>query len=292
MRTLTTTLFLTALSVSSFAQLDSPSAMFWNNPTVYNPAATGLNYQHQATVNYRTQFNRNTGNPQTLNAAYNARVKALHGGIGINYTMDYLDFSQKNKVNLNYAYHLDIGENYTFSAGASAGIINIAERPGKLGLPLLPQYLTVFTSNLGVMLKNRSFTVGLSTTQLNGPDMGVVLNPSRRNYHASADYRLRVNRKFDLIPQLLYTTDFDFHCLNVNLLANYDKFWAGAGYRTQGTFAFMAGYDIVRKFRIGYACELSKSKLNNGVTGLTHEFSLNYLVHKKPKFKTIVTPAF
>lgn len=290
MKLLITTLFLSVMSLS-FSQLDPPSSMFWNNYTSFNPAAAGLHYRQQATINYRDEFGKTSASQRTLSAGYNTRVKALGGGIGLNYLLDASSASKQNKVNLSYSYHFALGSDYTLAVGASAGVINMNTRYD-LSPTIQAGSETAFTGNLGVMLKSKNLTAGISSTQLNGPAFSSSYGAPRRNYHVNADYLFAITRKFSLKPQALYTTDFSYTSLDLNLTAYINKLFAGVTWRTNQAVGFMAGYEFKQKFRMGYCYEINSSKLNNGVSVAVHEFMLSYVIKDKPAFKISGTPSF
>ncbi len=292
---ITSTLFLASLSVS-FAQLDPPSTMFWNNYTAFNPAAAGLHYKHQATASYRSNFEASSVSQQTFAANYNAKVKILGGGLGINYSLIDYNAGKQNRVSLNYSYHIKLGDNYTLGAGASAGVVNVDTRiyVGSLGAEptLITSNKTAFIANLGVMLKSEKLTVGVSSTLLNNPDFDAAFNAPRRNFHVNADYIFAITRKVSLKPQALFTTDMDFSSLDLNMLAYIGKFYTGVTYRFRDAIGVMAGYEYKNMFRIGYSYEATRSKLNNGIYPATHEFMLGFVIKEKPVYRWTGTPSF
>ncbi len=107
------------------AQQDELHTQFWNTYANINPAVSGVFYKHQATALYRNQWDRVNGAPNTITGNYNTRVDALHGGLGVTYKYETIGSLKEHSANLNYSFHLKLGENALLAAGVSAGIVNM-----------------------------------------------------------------------------------------------------------------------------------------------------------------------
>lgn len=196
MKALTTILFISLLS-GYHAQQETFSSMFWNNYTLFNPAATGLFYKHQANVMYRDQWDKVNGAPRTFTANYNTKLDFLHGGIGANYVHDKIGFTNTDRINLNYSYHLQLGKEGVLAAGISAGLIHSATDPS---LPYSSQKGNAFTMNFGLVYKTERLNIGLSSTNLNEPTIKKLYYSFARHYYLNADYLFELTPHFDLKP--------------------------------------------------------------------------------------------
>ena len=93
-------------------------------------------------------------------------------------------------------------------------------------------------------------------------------------------YKINLGKKknLEIRPQFIYRTDFSFSSFDLNLLATYkDKYWAGFTYRNRDSFAFMMGWDIKKKFRVGYSVDIFPASLTNGSIR-SHEFNLGFFL--------------
>ena len=70
----------------------------------------------------------------------------------------------------------------------------------------------------------------------------------------------------------------------------------GGGIGLRDNFMLQAGWDIDDRFRVAYAYDTSVSKLNNGISGGSHEFTLGYVVKYRSRNKLVHpimgTPSF
>lgn len=279
-----TTILVSLLVSGSFAQQDALTTMFWNNYTVFNPAATGLFYRHHASALYRNQWDGVNGAPNTIFANYDAKVNVLHGGLGMNYIYDHIGFFDGHRANLNYSFIYEFNENSSISAGISAGIMNLKNNAtwGSINPndPSVPGNGsdTKFIMNAGLMYRFRELTIGLSSTQLNEPDFKKIYYTSQRHYYLSAAYDLIIGNNFTVRPQVLLRTNQVVFSADINVLAYYkQQYWAGLSFRTSDAVAFMLGWDIREKFRVGYGYDLIINQLSSVSRG-SHEVVLAFLL--------------
>lgn len=274
---------LIAISLHSFAQQTPLTTIFWNSYASLNPAITGLNNKHEATANFRDQWDNVTGAPRTLIASYGAKLDQIRGGIGVNYTYDKIGFNTQNQATLNYSYHLKINESNTLAFGVGLAYSHLAINPiwiSPLPDPSLPTKSTgnSFSINLGAVYKANKFTLGLSSTEVNEGRYTDLNFQMKRHFYFFGDYTFDISTKFALKPQVIFRTNLNKSSADFNLLATYNKrAWLGGSLRTDNSFAIMAGYDFFEKYRIGYAFEVTPSLLNNG-NSKTHEIVLGFFI--------------
>ncbi len=282
-----TLIFLLALSISSavIAQQDPLLTNYWNNLSFFNPAATGLYYKHQAAVNYRNQWDKVNGSPNTLIAGYNTKIDKIHGGIGFNYQYETIGFNQVNRLDVNYGYHFNLGNDRVISVGISAGLQRFGVDPNWIPPvtvqdPSLPQSSTQysFLSNIGLVYKGNSLSVGLSSTQFLSSERKSNFYTSSRHYNLFAAYDIKVGNKFVLKPQFIVRTDLVRFSADFNLLARYNnRYWVGVIYRAADAVGFTAGWDIKERYRVGYSYDRTINQLSSISKG-THEIVLGFLL--------------
>lgn len=268
---------LTLFQSTSFAQQDPQLTQFWNVSSSFNPANTGLFYKHQAGINYRNQWDGVNGAPNSLLAVYNAKLDKYKSGIGFNGLYETIGSMTQSRVDLNYSYHLDFGNERLLSFGAAASISQIAYKEGYFGNTASGKG-TAFGANFGITYKTKRLTLGLSSTNLNEARISEAYFAYARHYYLSASYDFDLSSDFSLKPQVLLVTDGIFFSTDINLLATYKKqYWLGITNRNFDSFCFTAGIDFKEKYRIGYSYDLPISKLASISKG-SHEIALGFLL--------------
>jgi type IX secretion system PorP/SprF family membrane protein len=211
------------------------------------------------------------------------RLKDKHG-VGINYTNDRYSIWYTNKVSANYNYQMELGENSKLSVGAAASLNDFRTDYGKMtfSVPMEPEYrVTDINANLGVAYTWKKLLVHGSATNI----FNSVLNSDDvasnffdlRTFHIGAAYDFSLGERFSLKPQLLsqFTDGFIGLYLNTQF-AFKDKYWIGATVGARDNYAFIAGWNVKEKFRVAYSYDRTISKLNNGFSAGSHEFSLGF----------------
>ncbi len=263
--------------------------MFWNNYSVINPAVSGLYYKHHANVSYRNQWDKVNGAPNTITAGYNIKLDALHGGLGANYQYETIGLIEQGKANLNYSYHIKLGETGILAVGIAAGFVHAKSSgnwipPTSTPDPTLPVSgnKNAFFLNAGIVYKARKFSIGLSSTQINEPRVkGIYYYSLQRHYYLFADYIFPIGNDYYVKPQVIVRTDEVKMSADFNVLGYFkNQYWIGLSYRTSDAVAFMGGWDIKEKFRIGYSYDLTINKLSSISRG-THEIVLGFMLKDK-----------
>jgi type IX secretion system PorP/SprF family membrane protein len=281
----TCVLFYFTLVNSTNAQQEPLITQFWNAQNYFNPATVGLKFKHEAVFIARNQWAKLNNNPLSQLASYAVRLKKIHGGIGVNYLHETGGFSKTNKLKFNYAYHLKLKNEGIISFGLSAGVKIYSYKPEWVQpvLPSDPALAVAFTdrkltTDLGLVYSKKRTTFGISATQLNTPKFSgksSLTFQDVRHYYAFANHTFGKEDKLQFTPQVLYRTDLNFNSLDVNLLISYkSSYYIGITYRNRDAIAGIVGYDIRQKYRISFSYDVTRSKLNNGVSGGSYEFVL------------------
>jgi len=240
-----------------YAQQEPQFTMFWNNYSLFNPAATGLFNKHYASICGRDQWVGFDGNPITVSAVYDFKWTKINSGIGMNYTYYHLGFETNNKVNLNYSYQLDLKKGRVLSSGISFGVERlyydfskfITTTPNDPLLPTKPAYL--LNINFGLMFKSPHLLIGISSTQLNESESKRLGYKNARHYFGNCSYNINIGESFTIKPCVLMKTDQVSTQFDYNLITLYKKrYWLGMTYRKSDAIAFMGGVDIKGKYRI------------------------------------------
>lgn len=278
--------------------------MYWNQYPNLNPATTALEHEIDARVTYRNQWPSLTGNVRSLSMNYNMLVKGNHG-LGANFTSDKIAYSRSSTFQFNYNYQLKFSKQRRLSFGVSPGIQQLRLSgnwipPTTTEDPSLPEDVNdvSFNLNAGIAFKGKSIMGGFGVTHLTAQKYvsanGLTSYTSRRHYYAHARYTLRVGRKTNLYAEGILRTDAVFTSFDVNLKTRFlNQFWVGLGYRNHSTCTTFLGWDIKEKFHVAYSYDITISKLNNGISGGSHEMTASFKIpHRQPKPHGISHPNF
>jgi len=299
---------------------DPTFTQFYANPLYLNPALAGSHGCPRFTMNYRNEWPNLTGNYVTYSAAYDQYFKNISGGFGVLATHD-----QQGKGTINtsmlgliYSYHLKVSRKFAMLFGARAawyqkfldwdkltfgdmidprrGFVyqtNDIRRGGQRGF---------FDASVGAVGFSKRFFFGVAAHHLNRPNESVIIGeskmPIRLTGHVGAEIPLgrgsKYNNTTSIMPNIIYQYQQGFQELNIGTYVKYGSFNAGAWLRNRDAFILTVGINT-GTFRVGYSYDITVSRLNNGVSGGSHEISLGFYTQCKPKsptFRTISCPSF
>ena len=154
----------------------------------------------------------------------------------------------------------------------------------------------------GAVLFTKQFYVGVAGHHANQPDESMILGESKLPVRITAHMggtipigrRGRYSDGTSIKPAVIYQLQNGFQELNIGAYLNYSSLNIGVWYRNKDAFVFIVGAKT-EKFNIGYSYDLTVSKLGNGLTGGSHEISMqiNLKCKKKAKnFRKISCPSF
>jgi type IX secretion system PorP/SprF family membrane protein len=244
-----------------------------------------------------TGFTPSGENPRGRSYWQDYTAAAPHHGIGFTMINDKAGPLNRFAAYGTYAYHQGISERTSISAGISAGLQSMTLNAGKLDFgtqfPVDPVvagsgYLNRLTPdiNAGVWLYSGDYFAGLSAQQiipskLKFSDDTVRLTGGRLVPHMflTAGYRFFVSDDVTFLPSTLikYVSPLPIG-FDINAKFQYrDLLWAGGSYRHNDGFAAMVGLNMNNAFNIGYAYDITTSRLNTVSRG-THEIVIGFLL--------------
>uniref|UniRef100_UPI003A8D2C0D type IX secretion system membrane protein PorP/SprF n=1 Tax=Brumimicrobium sp. TaxID=2029867 RepID=UPI003A8D2C0D len=97
-----------------------------------------------------------------------------------------------------------------------------------------------------------------------------------------------------IMPNVIYQYQQGFMELMLGTYIKYGAFTAGAWFRSRDAFILSLGVNT-GTIKVGYSYDVTVSKLNNGVSGGSHEVSLGFDLNcktKRPSFRTVSCPSF
>ncbi|MFN5910803.1 MAG: PorP/SprF family type IX secretion system membrane protein, partial [Bacteroidota bacterium] len=271
-------------------------------------------------LNYRNEWPSLTGNYVTYSASYDQYFKNISGGFGVLATHDQQGQGTINTsmLGLVYSYHVKITRKFSMMFGARAAWYQKFLDWDKLtfGDMIDPRrgfiYATgdvprggsrgFFDASAGLVGYSKTFFFGIAAHHLNTPNESMIIGnsnlPVRITGHMGADIPLGRRSKYsngtNIMPNVIYQYQNGFQELNIGTYVKYGAFNVGAWYRNRDAFILTLGVNT-GKFKLGYSYDVTVSKLNNGVSGGSHEISLglNLTCKSRPiTFKTISCPSF
>lgn len=299
---------------------DPAFTQFYANPLYLNPAMAGSNGCPRFGVNYRNEWPQLSGNYVTYSASYDQYFKNISGGFGVLATHDQQGQGTINTsmLGLIYSYHLTLNRKWKMLFGTRAAWYQKFLDWDKLtfGDMIDPRrgfiYATgdvprggsrgFFDASAGMVIFNKNFFAGGAVHHLNRPNESMIIGeskmPMRFTGHIGAEIPLGQKSKYanstSIMPNIIYQYQNGFQELNIGTYVKYGSFNFGAWYRNRDAFILTLGINT-GKFKLGYSYDVTVSKLNNGVSGGSHEVSLGINLNCKSKpasFRTISCPSF
>jgi len=299
---------------------DPTFTQFYSNPLYLNPALAGTHGCPRFALNYRNQWPQLSGNYVTYSASYDQYFKNISGGFGVLATHDQQGQGtiSTSMLGIVYSYHLKLSREWRMLFGAQAAWYQKFLDWDKLtfGDMIDPRrgfiYATgdvprggsrgFFDASAGTVVYNKHFFAGFAAHHLNTPNESMIIGesklPMRFTGHMGAEIPLGSKSKYSnttsIMPNVIYQYQNGFQELSIGTYLKYGAFTVGAWYRNRDAFILTIGVNT-GKFKLGYSYDVTVSKLNNGVSGGSHEISLGFNLNCKtpPRiFKTISCPSF
>lgn len=299
---------------------DPTFTQFYANPLYLNPAFAGSNGCPRFALNYRNEWPQLSGNYVTYSASYDQYFKNISGGFGVLATHDQQGQGTINTsmLGLIYSYHLPLGRKWKMMFGARAAWYQKFLDWDKLtfGDMIDPRrgfiYSTgdvprggsrgFFDASTGLVIFNKHFFAGAAWHHMNRPNESMIIGESKLPWrftgHMGAEIKLGSKSKYSnstfIMPNVIYQYQNGFQELSIGTYIKYGSFNVGAWYRNRDAFILSIGINT-GKFKLGYSYDVTVSKLNNGVSGGSHEISMGINLNCKTKpvsFRTISCPSF
>lgn len=299
---------------------DPTFTQFYANPLYLNPAFAGSHGCPRFALNYRNEWPQLSGNYVTYSASYDQYFKNISGGFGVLATHDQQGQGTINTsmLGLIYSYHLPLGRKWKMMFGARASWYQKFLDWDKLtfGDMIDPRrgfiYSTgdvprggsrgFFDASTGMVIFNKHFFAGAAWHHMNRPNESMIIGESKLPWrftgHMGAEIKLGSKSKYSnttsIMPNIIYQYQNGFQELSIGTYIKYGSFNVGAWYRNRDAFILSIGINT-GKFKLGYSYDVTVSKLNNGVSGGSHEISMGINLNCKSKpvsFRTISCPSF
>jgi type IX secretion system PorP/SprF family membrane protein len=299
---------------------DPTFTQFYANPIYLNPAFAGSHGCARFSLNYRNEWPKVSGNYQTYSASYDQYFKSISGGIGVLVTHDEQGQGtiKTSMLGLAYSYHLKLSRKFSLLFGARAAWYQKSLDWDKLtfGDMIDPRKGFIFQTgdekrggnagffdaSGGILGYSKHFYIGAAVHHLNRPNESMIIGnspmPMRFTGHMGADIKIGSKSKYNngtsIMPSIIYQYQNGFQEINIGTYLKYSNLTIGAWFRNRDAFILAVGINT-GTFKVGYSYDITVSKLNNGISGGSHEVSLGFNLNCKAKpvtFRTISCPSF
>ncbi len=282
----------------AFAQQEVMVSQYMFNQLFLNPAYAGSHAYMSSSLLHRTQWMKVEGAPQTSMMAIDAPLMKGKMGAGLSIVHDQIGVSRDLDIAGHYAYHIRVTETSKLAFGLRAGVSVYSARLSDLSY--WDTNDQVFQGDIknkpvgkfgfGLYWYDAQSYVGLSVPTIYAADGNISMNATgaienyfTQHYYLHAGKVFPLNESFDLKPSTMikYTPSAPVEAdVNLNVLYR-ERIWFGMGYRTGDAIVGMIEYQINPMLRIGYAYDMTTSKLRNYTNG-SHEVMLGMDFGKDP----------
>jgi type IX secretion system PorP/SprF family membrane protein len=285
--------------VVGIAQSDFDLTQRWFNETLYNPASAGNNFSTGVFLHTQQRWVGVSGAPSTHAGTVDTYIEDLRSGIGLTFAADKFGSVSSYNTRLAYAFYIPVGEKAVLSLGLSGGILARSRRVASGGSedPEDPSWVYGNLSDyspdfdFGFEFKG-PFKLGASIRHLAAQSPTSHHLPKHSiNIWTYLSSRFNVTESLSLEPMismLLYNESsyrgeagallYFFKTERRNSYS--DRFWIGALYRTENSFAVLAGVNITPKIRLGYSFDYAVGDLSSIARGGTHELFLSFYLNR------------
>jgi len=279
-------------SASIFSQHSPLFSQYVFNPQGINPANAGFYQALDVSLIHRQQWVNFEGSPKTTDFNIHSALYNKKANLGIRILDDRFGITANTYFSGIFAYRVFLKGKHYLSFGLNAGMRQTVNDWNKVktesaGDPIFSMGTqTIMTGNFasGITFASDNYCIGVSFPNLY--DTGIKGFFNTNDLQVYADYNFVIKEKFALKPSV-FVKDVKGSKLtaDLNLLATYNKkFTLGVGYRLEDAMVFVLKVKVNDQFEIGYAYDLTMSKLKNYSSG-SHEIMLRYLFSYKVKAK-------
>ena len=292
--------------VAAHAQQEVMVSQYMFNGLFLNPAYAGSHGYLSSSLLHRAQWVQMDGAPRTSMLAMDGSLMNGKMGLGLSIVHDQIGVSRDLDMAGHYAYHIRLSEHGKLSFGLRAGLSVYSARLSEL--TYWDTNDQVFMADIrnqpvgkfgfGVYWYDRTAFVGLSVPTLYAADGRITTDVGNAiDHYFTQHYYLHtgkvwpLNEVFDIKPSMLvkYMPNAPVQAdVNCNLLYR-ERVWFGAGYRSGDAIVGMVEYQVNPQLRIGYAYDMTTSRLRNYTHGghevmLGMDFGRDLVMIKTPRY--------
>ena len=292
-------LFVSILFCGSFfhgvAQQDVQFTQYMFNGLAINPAYAGSQDALSLTAIGRKQWVGIDGAPNSYTFSAHTPINPHSIGVGLQVTNDRIGPFNETAIYGSGAYWIKAGKKARLSMGLQIGVNLLRadfdelllQNPGDQLFSTNTSTSTSPNVGAGLYYYTDRLYIGLSTPRIvrNELDLGDgdADNFQRaRHFFLSSGYVFNINPNWKFKPNVLikYVEGSPVQAdINANFLF-IERLWLGVSWRSFDSFDFLAQFYITPQLSVGYAYDLTTTRLSEVNSG-SHELMVNYLL----KFK-------
>lgn len=274
---------------STWAQQDPLFSQYMFNTLAFNPAYAGSGDVFTVMALSRHQWVGFDGAPATQTFVAHTPLRNQNLAIGVSAMNDRIGPTRQTGGFLDLAYRIRTGTNTRLAFGLKGGVNSFAADLASLSTVVPDQANVSVQSRLmpnfgfGLFWHSDRYYVGLSAPKLLENELvpassGVITTSNEaRHYFLMAGYVLDLGRDLKFKPSLMARVVEGAPAavdVNANFLLR-ERIWLGAMYRLGNAFGLLGQYQVNDQLRIGYAFDLTTTRLGAYNAG-THEIMLSY----------------
>jgi type IX secretion system PorP/SprF family membrane protein len=285
-------------TVVAIAQSDFYLTQRWFNETLYNPASAGNNFSTGVFLHTQQRWVGFSGAPSTHAGTVDTYIEDLRSGIGLTF-----DAYRKGSgisiysARLAYAFYIPVGEKAVLSLGLSGGIMAGNRRVSVGGSEdpndpsLVYGNVSDFSPDFDIGFEFKGpFKLGASIRHLAAqpPKYNMLKHSINIWTYFSSRFNLSESLSLEPLASMLYNESsymaeagallYFFKTERRNSYS--DRFWIGVLYRTNNSFAALAGVNLTPKIRLGYSFDYAVGDLSSISKGGTHELFLSFYLNR------------
>ena len=279
-------LFSFGIALSVNGQQDVYTRLFYYNPGMYNPAATGLESKNFLTTGFNTWWTKRDDHPFRFNLAYERTIDKINSSAAVYYFNSSVGFSSTNTLGISYSYKFKFSDVHFLKIGIQLNVIRYLIDFSGLdsGDPALQyEHRSAIKPdmNLGIWYSWKNLNIGSSFVNIFRPtfipfeaddkDDGLKL---RSFVTFLAKYQINLSKSFALTPAIYY---FAYSNFNLNGYEDYTDYGLNLGFRKivnlglvyspnrVSQWTIFAGGKIVQKINIQFSYGIpSNNKMDIG----------------------------
>lgn len=291
------TISLLCCCLNGFAQQLPVYSLYNINKYVLNPAFAGSEYYWDFTLQHRSQWVGYDNGPSTQLFSSHSRIDGTPSGFGGHFYNDRNGVLGNMGVNLSYAYHVDLSDDFELSFGLAGSYTQYKLFGDRVTLNSPTDNLVqsskakdgTFNAHFGTLLYADNFYFGLSALNLLSPKIEYFngsSTPLSMHYYMQTGGWIPIGSNNSIQPALI--VDYlPGNPLGINAQVTYEYVnlvKGGIGYRWKDAITFIAGVKVYDELYLNYAYDLGISKLSSAHSG-SHEIMLVYNFYYNPIHK-------
>lgn len=271
------------------AQQDPLFSQYMFNTLAVNPAYAGSADVFTVMALSRHQWVGFEGAPTTQTLLAHTPLRNVNMGLGLSILNDKVGPTRQTGAYADYAYRIRTGTNTRLAFGLKGGV-NVYQADIAALTSVDPDVASVNVKGkalpnfgFGLFWHGPRYYLGASAPKLLENDIdavaeaGIVTATEARHWFLLGGYVLDLDRSIKFKPSFMLRV-VQGAPLSVDLNANFlfrERIWLGAMYRVGNAFGVLGQYQVNDQFRVGYAFDLTTTKIGAYNAG-THEIMLNY----------------